>query len=146
MPPLLYEALFISGAIGVAMLFVLSGFVMGFLYPHPLNTRDFLQKRYTRIFPLFLTVSIGLLLAKCIPGNPWSPIVIVALLALCVHSVWTKKIEQLPALIKRRIFLAFLLLQLTTGVIYMVISQNSVILDALKQAGATIPTPNRVGK
>src|SRR6185437_13623965 len=44
------------GPNSVQILFVLSGFLMAFLYPKIKSTRGFLQKRYGRIIPVYATI------------------------------------------------------------------------------------------
>src|SRR4051794_33260812 len=65
------EVLFTSGVIGVSFLFILSGFLMAYIYPTASNKVAFLQKRYTRIFPLFLTMSVVSLVIFLFPHLAW---------------------------------------------------------------------------
>src|SRR5579872_2659339 len=48
MPSWLDQIIFDSGVTGVSLLFVLSGFLMTYIYPNPQSGLHFLQKRYTR--------------------------------------------------------------------------------------------------
>ena len=63
--------IFNSGVIGVTFLFILSGFLMAYLYPQPKNKLSFLQKRYTRIFPLFLTMCTVLFILRLFSIDQW---------------------------------------------------------------------------
>src|SRR5260221_10869832 len=45
-----------SGPFGVQIFFVLSGFLISFFYAEVRHPWAFIQKRYTRIFPVLITV------------------------------------------------------------------------------------------
>lgn len=47
-----------GGTFYVAILFVLTGYLMSTHYPKVVSWSDFMQKRYTRLFPVFICVSI----------------------------------------------------------------------------------------
>lgn len=47
-----------GGTFYVAVLFVLTGYLMSTHYPKVASWSDFMQKRYTRLFPVFICVSI----------------------------------------------------------------------------------------
>jgi peptidoglycan/LPS O-acetylase OafA/YrhL len=135
-PPFIVNTFFINGGVGVGLLFVTSGLLMASLYPQPASWRKFLQKRYTRIFPLFLTVTLGLLVGQLIPNNLWLQIIIILLLAAVVHVFWIYKIKGLPDAVKSRIFLAFFLLQCAAGIIYFLASHGILIsIDFSKITG-----------
>src|SRR6266487_6242250 len=60
-----------NGLIGVSLLFLLSGFFMAYLYPAPRSNLKFIQKRYTRIFPLYLTMCAVNLVLTLFPHMQW---------------------------------------------------------------------------
>ena len=128
----MYRLLAVSGGIGVSFLFVLSGFLMAFLYPQPSSAFGFTQKRYTRIFPLFLTISIALLFFRLTPNNVLFQILILLLLALSVHVVWVYGIKRMNMSVKRSLFLSFLCLQILVCVSYFLIAQHIIIFDFSK--------------
>ncbi|MEI6326721.1 MAG: acyltransferase family protein [Candidatus Roizmanbacteria bacterium] len=47
-----------GGTLYVAILFVLTGYLMSMHYAKVASWSDFMQKRYTRLFPVFICVSI----------------------------------------------------------------------------------------
>lgn len=49
-----------NGKTGVSLLFLLSGFLMMWLYPQPASTFGFWSKRYARVFPPFLVMVFAL--------------------------------------------------------------------------------------
>lgn len=61
---------FNNGFLGVDTFFVISGFLMGLLYPN-IGALDFYKRRLTRIFPSLLMVSIPLLLVGLIYLQPF---------------------------------------------------------------------------
>lgn len=117
------ETIFSSGPIGVSILFILSGFLMSYIYPHPNSTSTFLQKRYTRIFPLFITMSIVMMVFKIYPTLPiYLRIATIFSVALIAHFLWVYVIQRLhKPVIGRFIFRMFILLQLIIGFIYVFI-------------------------
>jgi len=53
-----------SGKIGVSILFLLTGFLMATIHPHVPSKLAFWQKRYTRIFPAFVSMCLALSLIR----------------------------------------------------------------------------------
>ena len=53
-----------SSKIGVSILFLLTGFLMATIHPHVQSKLVFWQKRYTRIFPAFVSMCIALSLIR----------------------------------------------------------------------------------
>jgi len=95
-----------NGKTGVSLLFLLSGFLMTWLYAQPKSTLDFWGKRYARVFPPFLVMVVALAIISSfkfilpeasiiyLRTNPWYlaqlalPIVLgVALLARAIWEV-----------------------------------------------------------
>ncbi|MDE2590769.1 MAG: acyltransferase [Patescibacteria group bacterium] len=109
---------FNSGVLGVSFLFVLSGFLMAYIYPNP-KELEFLQKRYTRIFPLFLTMSFVALLFSIFPILlKGEGILLIILLAFIVHIIWLHILKKQSNSIKRMVFISFLSLQLLMALFY----------------------------
>ena len=111
---------FDSGITGVSFLFILSGFFMAYIYPHSVSSVAFLQKRYTRIFPLFLTVCFFVFLLRLFPNlEGLEQIAILIFLATIVHGVWVFGIKKIASVtLSRILFLSFVLLQITIGALY----------------------------
>src|SRR5690242_1469391 len=108
---ILNGSLFNSGIIGVSFLFILSGFLMAYLYPQPHSALAFLQKRYTRIFPLFLTLCTALAVLSWIPVKQWYITIIILFVFACFsHLIWVYIVKKyLHAKYKKIIFFSFLI-------------------------------------
>jgi peptidoglycan/LPS O-acetylase OafA/YrhL len=63
-------ALFSSGGLGVDIFFVLSGFVISYVYAENLNLGRYMLHRTARIYPLYLITTIAALIAISILGRP----------------------------------------------------------------------------
>ncbi len=116
----LIETIFSGGTVGVLLLFVLSGFLMAYIYTNPSNYTAFLQKRYTRIFPLFITMSIVMSIFRIFPNLAVVPrVVLIILVPFCSHIIWTQIVQRrLSSDAARRIFLSFAGVQFTTMLFY----------------------------
>lgn len=118
--PLLDQiGLFGSGVTGVSIFFLLSGFLMAYLYPIP-NGIKFIQKRYLRIFPLFLSMCTFMFLLRQKPFLQIIPeFLLLFLVAISVHLFWVKVILRLKIKnIGKTLFFIFLFAQILTGIIY----------------------------
>lgn len=115
------ETFFSSGVIGVSFLFILSGFLMVYIYPKPTDNLAFLQKRYTRIFPLFVTMTLVMTVFKIMPGlNVAIRILTILSFALISHLLWVYVVQRLKwPKAGRLIFVGFLLLQITIALWYL---------------------------
>lgn len=126
--------LFSSGVTGVSFFFILSGFLMAYLYPFPKNKLDFLQKRYTRIFPLFLTMCASMLIFALNPIMPWYlQIGAILFLASTAHLVWVYGIKRIRVpIFSRVLFLSFLALQFIVGGFYVlrIMRQPPIVLQS----------------
>lgn len=113
--------LFNSGVTGVTLLFILSGFLMTYIYPNPQNGLHFLQKRYTRIFPLFITASLIMMILREFPYVSWYwQIFIFISFAFLTYVIWVFIIKRFASLrIKKIIFLSFIFLQVIVGGFYL---------------------------
>lgn len=119
---ILGSIVFGSGVLGVSFLFVLSGFLMAFIYSEPKGNLWFLQKRYTRIFPLFLTMSLVTLLFRVFPSliGLWGIVLILGLAGI-VHLIWVYIVKKLPSKFGKSLFIFFLLIQAFTFFLYAVV-------------------------
>lgn len=118
------SSFFSSGLnVGVAFLFILSGYLMAFIYPQPKNNLAFLQKRYTRIFPLFVTMALVMSFFKIMPQlSPILRILTVLSAAVITHVIWVHGIKKLhKPQISKAIFLGFMGLQIIAAGIYALI-------------------------
>jgi len=120
---------FDSGVLGVSFLFILSGFLMSYLYPQPKNKISFLQKRYTRIFPLFLTMCTILFILKLFSVTQWYVALgIVLILASISHSIWVFGIKRyLTGNNTKIIFFAFIAIQIAVGLFYLWIMHHQAV-------------------
>ncbi len=111
--------LFSTGVTGVSFFFVLSGFLMACLYPQP-HAFAFIQKRYTRIFPLFLTMCTAMLIFFLYPNlSVYLQVAIIVLLAIVTHIVWVFGIKKIRFhVFSTCLFFGFLFLQAVVGFFY----------------------------
>lgn len=134
LPPFLGEMIFGNGGTGVSLLFILSGFLMAYIYPAPTKPLEFLQKRYTRIFPLFLTLCAVLTALRVTPNASWyMRLIILFTFATAAHLMWLgiKKIASKK--FSRSLFISFLFLQLGVGAFYLlwVLKQPPIVFNQL---------------
>jgi peptidoglycan/LPS O-acetylase OafA/YrhL len=108
-----------DGVTGVTFLFILSGFLMASIYPSPPSTLKFLQKRYTRIFPLFLSMCLVMFLYHLFPHNSAEFFLgSIFSVAFLVHLIWVYFLKQRSTSFKRILFISFLFLQGGVGFFY----------------------------
>lgn len=80
--------LFTSGNLGVTFFFILSGFLMGYLYKN-LQPREFIERRYARIFPPFLVMVICMWIFRLYPSIPLiARITLILSVAIFARTVW----------------------------------------------------------
>lgn len=103
-----------DGPNSVQILFVLSGFLMAYLYPTIPNAFAFIQKRYTRIFPLVIVVVAYLWVvnSKQIANLWYVQIATLIAIGLTIHYLWRgiKKINRSQK-VGRILFGIFFMLQ-----------------------------------
>lgn len=113
-----------NGGIGVAILFLLSGYLMASLYREVPIPLAFLQKRYTRIFPAFLAMSgiLGLVRPFWQVLPIWGIMAIVLGGVTIAGSIWWV-IRRLPQSqqVGRRLFRLFLAIQGLTAIGYVLL-------------------------
>ncbi len=118
-PQSFFGWIFVNGVTGVTFLFILSGFLMYYIYPNPASGVAFLQKRYTRIFPLFLTMSAVMFTGRQLPNASWLLLLGILLsYPLVTNFLWTKCIKKLPTLLGTVLFFAFFGVQMIAGLFY----------------------------
>lgn len=124
-----------NGKMGVSLLFLLSGFLMTWLYPQPASTLGFWSKRYARVFPPFLVMVFALAIIRSfklflsegqlieMSLNPWLygmyavPIVLgVAVLGRLLWEAGVQVNKRIP--VGKGIFLGFLGFQVLTALWY----------------------------
>ncbi len=105
--------LFSSGTIAVTFFYILSGFLMAYLYKNP-QPHDFIQKRYARIFPPFIVMAISMTFFRLYPDTPLiARIVVILALAGLMRFLWMQIVEKYkigPKLITAFMFLQTLVL------------------------------------
>lgn len=112
--------LFGDGVTGVTFLFILSGFLMASIYPTPQSSIGFLQKRYTRIFPLFLSMSMVMFLYHLFPKIQTVFLLgSIFFIAFLTHLLWVYLIKPRNITFKRFLFISFLVLQGLIGLFYL---------------------------
>jgi len=68
----------VNGKVGVSILFLLTGFLMAWLYPRLKTNIGFWTKRYARLFPAFLVMVAAWTIIKINPNIPiWGQILVV---------------------------------------------------------------------
>lgn len=110
----IFDILFNSGRNGVILFFLLSGYLMSRYYPTVVSWSSFLQKRYTRIFPLFISLVATRSILTHIPQpSLWERVYSLFLPAIIIHVIWKylwPKVNNRKLL--KFIFWIFILLQL----------------------------------
>ena len=83
------DLVLVNGGIGVSFLFLLTGFLMAWLYPRPKTNVLFWAKRYARLFPAFLVMVTSLTIIK-IKGDlsAFNQILIVLGVGLVARIIW----------------------------------------------------------
>lgn len=108
--------LFTSGNLGVTFFFILSGFLMGYLYTNP-APMGFIERRYARIFPPFLSMALCMWVFRLVPSlHLIFRISLILAVALLIRTIWIYGVEKFrigPLLIR-----IFLLLQLGVATWY----------------------------
>lgn len=125
----LIQFVFSSGTIGVSILFILSGFLMVYIYEQPKSTIGFWQKRYTRIFPLFISMVLAMSVFHLVPTlNLLYRILVILTFAGFIHILWVYGVQKInKPLLGRVIFFGFLLFQIVIACIYLFIMRKPAI-------------------
>jgi len=105
-----------SGVTAVSLFMLLSGFLIAYYYPVVKSSVEFLQKRYTRIFPLFISLVITRFFHSLYPGaNGFQLILALLLPAVLIHVIWIYGVKKINSTrLSRAIFWAFVSIQLAT--------------------------------
>jgi len=117
----------------VQILFVLSGFLMAFLYPTINHPAQFIKKRYARIFPIYATIVIFIWL-KSFYFQWYIELIILICLAILVNFGWRILSHYFPPNnLGKKIFYGFVLLQV------IVLLFNLLITNKLLASGVILP-------
>jgi peptidoglycan/LPS O-acetylase OafA/YrhL len=114
-----------NGKVGVYLLFMLSGFLMATIYPQVGSMIAFWQKRYTRIFPPFIAMCVGLTIVRFFwQSLPLAAIPSILVLVMALGGLIWRQLQkvQTPQNLGRKIFLAFLAFQALTVVGYLALT------------------------
>lgn len=103
-----------SGPFGVQIFFVLSGFLISFFYVEVLHPVIFFQKRYTRIFPVLITIVIFLWIVTYnrFTSSVYVQIPLLLVTILVAGFIWKYIKRRKSELINKRIFLSFTFVQM----------------------------------
>lgn len=86
--------LFTSGNLGVTFFFILSGFLMGYLYANP-QPKEFIERRYARIFPPFIVMVCSMFIFRMYPSTSlWMRISLILSIAFLARLLWIHVIEK----------------------------------------------------
>lgn len=92
--------IFGNGGTGVYLFFILTGFLMAYLYPAPSNSLAFLSRRFARLFPTFLIMVISLTIIEMSGKISFlkglSIILIVAIIARIMWEICVKLSQKIP--------------------------------------------------
>lgn len=116
-----------NGGVGVAILFLLSGYLMKTIYPIVPSAMAFWQKRYTRIFPGFLTMTFVLSFTRYFGQAPWWLSIFASLIFIWLGGmIWSKiRLSHVRKKLGSFIFRSFLWIQILAVIGY-IIFQNLV--------------------
>lgn len=116
----LFSFLTRSGRTAVSIFFILCGFLMAYLYPEVPKISSFIQKRYTRIFPPFITMVGVMTLFRMYTSLEWFfRISIIIAAALFTHIMWVYGIKRIGSqILSKSIFYVFVGVQVMTGLLY----------------------------
>ncbi|MEI7652894.1 MAG: acyltransferase [bacterium] len=116
-----------AGTLYVAVLFVLTGFLMSSIYDRVFSWSGFMQKRYTRLFPLFIVVAIFQTYfyfhVTTQKDRPFAP----AIIALCIMfaivcgTMWRVYIKYRTKSSGKALFYGFFSMQIITLFAYVFI-------------------------
>jgi len=110
-----YGLLSNSGRTAVSFFMLLSGFLMAYYYPVIKSGVEFLQKRYTRIFPLFISLVITRFLFHTYPDLTFDRALLALFVpAILIHIIWVYGFKKANSkVLSRSLFWAFVVVQLT---------------------------------
>lgn len=156
------DFLLVNGKVGVSILFLLTGFLMAWLYPRPKSKIAFWSRRYARLFPAFLVMVTSLTIIK-INGNLniLNQILIVLVVGMVARIIWDlvlkigKKIPVGKILtyfwISFQVMVAgwyvFYLLKIPSPIFYETWDKNlQWIITGIVNATLTLPFGNYIGQ
>lgn len=116
------EIPFCGGQIAVPFLFFISGFLMAYIYKQPKNYWEFLQKRYHRIFPLFITMNILMLSYRFFPNlNVVSSLLVLFSTVLICSFIYKLVINLNSRKLNVFLFFGFIFFQIIIALIYLLV-------------------------
>ena len=115
-----------AGTLYVAVLFVLTGYLMSTHYPSVTSWSSFMQKRYTRLFPVFICVSVyyTYFYYSVIKGDPSIsrniPLIASMLLGISLLGglIWRLYLKLRTIYTGRVFFYTFILIQFVVALLY----------------------------
>lgn len=118
-----------GGTFYVAILFVLTGYLMSTHYPKVVSWADFMQKRYTRLFPVFICVSVfyTYFYYSVIKGDPTAnrntALVVATLLGMTLVGglIWRLYLKFRTIGTGKLLFKVFIIFQVTIAAVYALI-------------------------
>lgn len=112
-PPALQQFVsffFLSGKLGLSFFFILSGFLMAYLYANPVPS-EFIERRYARIFPPFISMVLCMSIFRLFPNLSLLIRVVLMLgIAGFLRIIWIYGVEKYhkgPLFIKLFLYLQF---------------------------------------
>ena len=152
----------VNGKVGVSILFLLTGFLMAWLYPRLKTNIGFWTKRYARLFPAFLVMVVAWTIIKINPNIPiWGQILVVLGCGGIARILWqtglilSKKISVGKILTYFWIFFQivvamwymFYLLKIPSPIFYQTWDKNlQWIITGIINATLTLPFGNYIGQ
>lgn len=96
-PPVLQQFVsffFLSGKLGLSFFFILSGFLMAYLYANPVPM-EFIERRYARIFPPFISMVLCMSIFRLFPSLPLLMRIAAMLgMAYVLRIIWIYFVEK----------------------------------------------------
>jgi len=152
----------VNGKVGVSILFLLTGFLMAWLYPRLKTNIGFWTKRYARLFPAFLVMVAAWTIIKINPNIPiWGQILVVLGCGGVARGLWqlelilSKKIPVGKILtyfwmffqIGVALWYVFYLLKIPSPIFYQTWDKNlQWIITGIINATLTLPFGNYIGQ
>jgi len=144
-----------NGKVGVCILFLLTGFLMSWLYPNP-SAISFWSRRYARLFPSFLVMVVSLSLINNNHFHPIFQLLLVLGIAVLARFIWELCLKIKPRFltisfiglqILTALWYSFYLLRIPSPVFYQTWSKNlQIFITALVNGTLTLPFGNYIGQ
>lgn len=150
-----------GGKTGVCILFLLTGFLMSWLYPHPTSAVTFWSRRYARLFPSFLVMVISLSIIKNNNLPIWTQLLLVLGIASFARILWEIFLKVntkfsvgrmltagfISLQISVALWYSFYLLKIPSPIFYQTWDKNlQIFITGLINGTLTLPFGNYVGQ